>query len=73
MKLGTEWDGYTVAMEQLVDGGEMIVALGTYSGKYKSTGKSFSAPFAHVWTIQNEKAVRFQQFTDTAVVQRALS
>jgi ketosteroid isomerase-like protein len=73
MKLGAEWDGYTVTMDELVDGGEKIVALGNYSGKYKATGKSFSAPFAHVWMIKNGKAAKFLQFTDTVLVQRALS
>ena len=38
----------------------------------KATGKSFSAPFAHVWKILNGKAVSFHQYTDTAVHQRPL-
>jgi len=46
--------------------------LGTYSGKYKSTGKSFQAKFAHVWKIQSEKAIKFVQYVDTLIVQRAL-
>ena len=41
-------------------------------GKYNVTGRSFSAPFAHVWNLRNGKVQRFRQDTDTAVVQRAL-
>ena len=52
--------------------GDTVVALGQYGGKYKLTGKSFSAPFAHVWNFQNGKVARFRQYTDTAVVQSAL-
>lgn len=46
---------------------------GTYVGpEAVLTGKTFSAPFAHVWNFRNGKAVRFRQHTDTAVVQGAL-
>jgi uncharacterized protein len=72
MKLGTEWDGYSAVPHEFIAQGDAIVALGTYSGKYKLSGKSFSAPFAHVWNFRNGKAVRFRQHTDTAVVQGAL-
>jgi ketosteroid isomerase-like protein len=44
-----------------------VVALGEYSGTYKATGKSFRAPFVHVWRLQNGTLVKFRQHTDTAV------
>ena len=31
------------------------------SGTYKATGKSFTAPFAHVWKLQDGKAISFHQ------------
>ena len=72
MKLGTEWEGFSAVPHEFVTQGDTVVSLGQYSGKYNATGKSFSAPFAHVWDIRNGKVVRFRQFTDTAVVQSAL-
>lgn len=72
MKLGTEWDGYSVVPVEFIDAGERIVVLGRYSGTYKATGRSFTADFAHVWTLRNGKAVKFVQYTDTVLVQRAL-
>ena len=39
--------------------GDTVVALGDYGGTYKATGKSFSAPFAHVWTLHDGKILRF--------------
>jgi ketosteroid isomerase-like protein len=72
MKLGTEWVGYTVKPLEFIDAGERIVVLGQYSGSYKATGKSFKADFAHVWTFRNGKVVKFVQYTDTALVQKAL-
>jgi ketosteroid isomerase-like protein len=72
MKLGTEWDGYSAAAHEFVTEGDTVVALGEYSGTYKATGKSFKAPFVHVWKFKNGKAVSFEQHTDTMVVQKAL-
>jgi len=72
MKLGTEWDGFSVKAREFLDAGEKIVVLGQYSGTYKATGKSFEADFAHVWTVRGGKAVKFVQYTDTALVQEAL-
>lgn len=71
-RLGSEWDGFAAEPRQFVADGDTVVALGDYSGTYKATGKRFSAPFAHVWTLRDAKAVRFQQYTDTALVQAAL-
>jgi uncharacterized protein len=72
MRLGTEWDGFAAVPDEFIDGGETVVVLGKYSGKYKATGKSFQANFAHVWKMQDGKAARFTQYTDTLLVHRAL-
>lgn len=71
-KLGSEWDGFAVVPHELVASGGTVVALGEYSGTYKATGKSFRAPFAHVWKFEGDRVASFRQHTDTAVVQRAL-
>ncbi len=73
MKLGTEWVGYAAVPSEFVADGDTVVALGTYSGKYKATGKSFAAPFAHVWEFRDGKVVKFRQYTDTVVVRAALT
>jgi ketosteroid isomerase-like protein len=72
MKIGTEWDGFSVVPSELVDGGDTVVALGTLSGTYKATGKAVRVPFAHVWKLRDGKAIKFHQYTNTAVVQEAL-
>lgn len=72
MRLGTEWEGFAAVPEEFIDGGDSVVALGKYSGKYKATGKSFQANFAHVWKLQEGKAVKFVQYTDTLKVHEAL-
>lgn len=71
-RLGSEWDGYAAVPEEIIASGETVVGLGEYSGTYKATGKSFRAPFVHVFKFGDGRVVSFRQHTDTAVVQRAL-
>ncbi|WEK04587.1 MAG: nuclear transport factor 2 family protein [Candidatus Devosia phytovorans] len=71
-RLATEWDGYTAVPENLVAEGNTVVAIGVYQGRYKATGRSFKAPFVHVWTVEDGKLARFVQHTDTVLVQAAL-
>ena len=72
MKLGTEWDGFAAVPSEYVCDGDIIVALGDYSGTFKATGKHFRAPFVHVWRSRGGALVKFRQYTDTAIVQAAL-
>lgn len=67
MKLGGEWDGFTAVPHDFVSEGDVVVALGDYSATFKTTGKSFTAPFAHVWTFRDGKVAGFHQHTDTVV------
>lgn len=73
MKLGAEWDGFAAVPREFVADAETVVALGDYSGTYKATGRSFTAPFAHVWKFRGGKIGSFRQHTDTTVVLRALA
>jgi ketosteroid isomerase-like protein len=72
MRLGSEWDGFAALPDEFIDGGDTVVVLGKYSGKYKASGNSFQADFAHVWRMQDGKAARFTQYVDTLLVHRAL-
>jgi ketosteroid isomerase-like protein len=66
-----EWDGFAVTVEEILDAGDTIVALGRYGGSYKSTGKAMNPQLAHVWRVADGKAVAFQQYVDTLQVARA--
>ena len=73
----TAWEVYGsralyVVPHELIANADTVVALGEYSGTYKATGKSFRAPFVHVWKFSGDRVASFRQHTDTAVIQRAL-
>jgi uncharacterized protein len=73
MRLATEWDGYRVTPDRFVDGGDQIVALGRYGGTFKETGKALDCDFARYWEFRDGKAVRFHQYTDSALWAEAMS
>jgi hypothetical protein len=71
-RLATEWEGFAVEPAELLDAGETVVAYGYYTGKYRKTGEAVRAQFAHLFTLENGKLVKFQQYTDTAQFARAV-
>ncbi len=71
-RLGGEWDGFTVLLEELLDAGDAVVARGRYDATYRRTGARIHAQFAHVWKLRGGRVVRFQQHVDTLQVARAV-
>jgi uncharacterized protein len=65
-RLAGEWDGFSAVPQEIVDGGETVVALGRYGGVYKATGAKVDAQFTHVFRFKDGKIASFQQYTDTA-------
>ncbi len=72
MKLGSEWDAFTVHPKDFHDAGDTVVVEGRYTGTYKATGKSLDAQVCHVFKIKNGKLTSFQQFVDTAQLQEVM-
>jgi len=64
-RIGAEWDGFGVNVEELLDAGDSVVMLGRYRGTYKATGKPQDTQVVHVWRLRDGKAVRFQQYANT--------
>lgn len=67
-----EWDGFAVAVDELLDAGDTVIMLGRYHGTYKATGLAQHTQVVHVWRIANGAAVRFQQFADTRQLARVM-
>ena len=71
-RIGADWDAYRFDLDELVDGGEVVVGIGRYSGTAKATGKQMTARVTHVWRLRDGAVVGFEQFTDTLRVAEAL-
>ncbi len=65
-----EWDGFAVAVVEILDAGDTIVALCRYRGVFKATGRHQNAQVVHVWRVAEGKVSRFQQYADTLQVAR---
>jgi uncharacterized protein len=66
MRLGAEWDGFTVHTKAFHDAGDSVIVEARYSGTYKPTGKSMDTQVCHIWDVTDGKVTRFQQYVDTA-------
>jgi ketosteroid isomerase-like protein len=69
MRLGAEWDGFTVHTKSFHDAAGCVIVEARYSGTYKATGKSMDTQVCHVWDVKDGKITRFQQYVDTAKLQ----
>ena len=69
---GQHWTNWTAKVEEFLDAGKSVLAVGKYEGTYKETGKSFQADFIHRYVLENAKITRFIQYTDTHLIVRAM-
>ena len=60
------WDEFTADPDEFLDAGSEVVVVGRYRGIAKATRKQLDVPFVHIWTVRDNKAIRFRQFLDTA-------
>lgn len=68
-----DWESWSFEIEQHLDAGETIIVVGSYTGRCRSTGKSFCSPAAHLYDLSDGKVTRFRQFTDTKVIWDAMN
>ncbi len=71
--LARDWDGFAATPHDYIESGDRVVTFGTYSGVAKATGKTMRAPFAHLWCVRDRKLARFDMYTDTLLVERAMA
>jgi ketosteroid isomerase-like protein len=67
-----DWDDFSAVADDFIAEGDRVVSLGAYAGISKATGKAMRAPFAHVWRVADGKLKRFDMYTDTLLIDRAL-
>ena len=73
-RIAADWEYWTLSDHEYHDcSGDNIIVTGRYNAKHKITGKIIKAQFTHVWTVKNDKAIRFQQYTDTKQVVDAMN
>ena len=56
---------------EYVSDGETVIALGSWGGRAKRTGRSFRAEWAMVWKFSGGKVVYYRAYENTAAVAAA--
>lgn len=72
-RCGSEWEGFGVEIDELIDAGQIVVARGWYTGTYKATGRPQRTQLAHIWRMRDGKVASFQQHADTLHVARVIA
>ena len=63
----SQLEGFAVIPKEIVDGGDIVCAIGTYRGKGAATGVELDSEFVHVWRFGGDgKITGFRTYTDTA-------
>lgn len=58
-------DTFRIEVGRLHECGDTVVMEGRYLGTVQATGTDLSAQVVHVWDLDGDRIVRFQQYTDT--------
>ncbi|WP_306058946.1 nuclear transport factor 2 family protein [Natronococcus wangiae] len=61
-----EFKAFKVEPDRFVDGGDTVVALGTFRATTEA-GEQIESPFAHVFDLSDGRIARFANHTDTAL------
>ena len=67
-KIQLDFESFSIDVERLIDGGNVVVMQGHYVAKGKGTGKTVRAQVAHIFEIVDGKIVRFDQYIDSATI-----
>lgn len=66
--IAKEWSEFGMHVDEFVESGDSVIALGHYRGAHRATGRILDARTAHIWRFSNDKIVGFEQITDTLLV-----
>ena len=62
------FDGFRVEPERVVQRGDQLVAVVRQTGAGRASGVQVETRLAHVWTVANGKAVRWESVTEPGTV-----
>src|SRR6201993_3539325 len=70
-RLTAGFDKLVVAVDEIFESESgRVVVLGYYHGRFRGSPEEFKAQVAHIWTIREGRAVKFQQYLDTLQIAR---
>ena len=70
--LQAAWEGFCASVDEWLDAGDTVVALGHYEGTHRETGKALRAAFAHVYDLEGGRITRYRQVADSWMVRETM-
>ncbi len=70
-RIAKEFQDYVAGPTELIDAGDVVVAVGRSKGIMAATGKPFDAQYMHVVRVAGGKIVSFHQVIDTLEIWRS--
>jgi ketosteroid isomerase-like protein len=58
------FDGFRIEPEQVVERGDRLIAVVRQSGRGRASGVEVEARLAHVWAVEDGRAVRWEAIPD---------
>ncbi len=71
--LQEQWEFLAFEAAEYIAQEDRVVALGRYEVRSRHSHRTAASHWAMVWTFRDGKAVRFQEYTDTAALEEAAS
>ena len=65
------WDEIHIAVEEMVAQGDLVLAFVRFQARGRGSGLELDVPFAHVYSIRDGKATRFEAFSDPSEARAA--
>jgi len=72
-RIGKDWEWFACIPEEFYEAGDTVIMLGWYAGVHSQTKKEFKIRVAHVWQLADGKIIKFEQFTDSALMKAAMT
>ena len=70
-RIAMAFEMLTIDVDEIFDADGRVVVLGHYRGRFRGKTEDFRAQLAHIWTVKDGKAARFQQYVDTLQIDNA--
>jgi ketosteroid isomerase-like protein len=62
--IGEQWETLQVEIDDVLSGGDRVVALVTARGRLRATGEETGYTAAHAWTLRDGTPIRFAETVD---------
>lgn len=67
VEFSSKWTDWKVDVNEFIETGEDILAVGIYKGTFTNSGKHLEAEFIHRYTLNNGIITHFKEYTDTGL------